>query len=80
MCNSRRICLHVAAAILLFAASAGAQIVVTGDSRTITEPVFPPVCMQLSAAITEVNNDIPASVDTSDTNPDGARIQAALQS
>jgi polygalacturonase len=80
MCNSRRICLHVAAVILLFAASAGAQIVVTGDSRTITEPVFPPVCMQLSAAITEVNNDIPASVDASDTNPDAARIQAALQS
>jgi polygalacturonase len=74
--------LLTAAAILLFAASAGAQtpIVVTGDSRNVTEPVFPAVCMQLSAAIAEVNNDIPTSVDAVVTNPDGARIQAALNS
>src|SRR5580658_4464510 len=55
---------------LLFVASASAQVVVTGDSRTVTEPVFPPVCAQLSAAITEVNNDIPTSVDAVITNPD----------
>jgi polygalacturonase len=52
----------------------------TGDSRTVTEPVFPAVCSQLSAAITEVNNDIPTTVDATVTNPDGARIQAALNS
>jgi polygalacturonase len=52
----------------------------TGDSRTVTEPVFPAVCNQLSAAITAVNNDIPTSVDATVTNPDGARIQAALNS
>jgi polygalacturonase len=70
------------AAVLLFAASAGAQIVVTGDTRTVTEPVFPPVCQQVFAAITQVNNDIPLSVDTppNPTNPDAARIQAALNS
>jgi len=69
-----------AAGILLFAASAGAQIVVTGDTRTVTEPVFPPVCAQLSAGIAQVNNDIPTFVDATITNPDAARIQAALNS
>jgi polygalacturonase len=67
-----------AVACLLFAASAGAQIVVTGDSRIVTEPVIPPVCTQLFAAITQVNNDIPTSVDATNTNPDAARIQMAL--
>ncbi|MGA2352483.1 MAG: pectinesterase family protein [Terracidiphilus sp.] len=52
--------------------------VATGDTRTVTEPVFPAVCQQLTAAITMVNDDIPASVDATVTNPDGARIQAAL--
>ncbi|HEY1647227.1 MAG TPA: pectinesterase family protein [Terracidiphilus sp.] len=54
--------------------------VATGDTRTVTEPQFPAVCQQLSAAITMVNNDIPTSVDATVTNPDGARIQAALNS
>ncbi|MGA7340986.1 MAG: Ig-like domain repeat protein [Terracidiphilus sp.] len=52
--------------------------VATGDTRTVTEPQFPAVCQQLDAALTMVNNDIPASVDSTVTNPDGARIQAAL--
>ena len=65
--------------------------VATGDSRVVTEPSFPAVCQQLNADITQVNNDIPASVDTAATplananlinptvtNPDGGRIQAAL--
>ncbi len=52
--------------------------VATGDSRTVTEPAFPAVCQQLTAAITMVNNDIPTSVDATVTNPDGARIQSAL--
>jgi polygalacturonase/sugar lactone lactonase YvrE len=52
--------------------------VATGDTRTVTEPVFPAVCQQLPAAITMVNSDIPTSVDATVTNPDGARMQAAL--
>ncbi|MGO9317431.1 MAG: pectinesterase family protein, partial [Terracidiphilus sp.] len=52
--------------------------VATGDSRVVTEPSFPAVCQQLTAAITQVGNDIPASVDATNSNPDGARIQNAL--
>jgi polygalacturonase/pectin methylesterase-like acyl-CoA thioesterase len=58
----------------------GMLAVATGDSRTVTEPSFPAVCQQLNAAITSVSNDIPTSVDATNTNPDGARIQAALTS
>jgi len=54
--------------------------VATGDTRTVTEPVFPPVCQQLSAALTSVSDDLPTPVDATVTNPDGARIQAALAS
>lgn len=54
------------------------QFVATGDTRTITEPSFPAVCTVLNAALTMVNNDIPTAVDATVTNPDGARIQAAL--
>ncbi len=57
-----------------------APAVATGDSRTVTEPVIPAVCATLNAALTSVNDDIPASVDATVTNPDGARIQAALNS
>ena len=56
------------------------QFVATGDSRTVIEPAFPAVCTTLTAALTSVNDDIPASVDATVTNPDGARIQAALNS
>jgi polygalacturonase/sugar lactone lactonase YvrE len=52
--------------------------VATGDSRTVSEPVFPAVCATLTAALTSVSDDIPASVDATVTNPDGARIQSAL--
>lgn len=52
-----------AVAILLFTASAGAQIVVTGNSSLVTKPSFPAVCTQLSAAITQVGNDMPAAID-----------------
>ena len=57
-----------------------APAVATGDSRAVTEPVFPAVCQQLSAALTSVSDDLPTSVDATVTNPDGARIQAALNS
>jgi polygalacturonase/sugar lactone lactonase YvrE len=56
------------------------QFVATGDTRTVTEPSIPPVCTVLNADLTMVNDDIPASVDSSVSNPDGARIQAALSS
>ncbi len=66
-----------------------AQQVATGDSRQVSEPVFPPVCQQLSASFKSIQNtllagpdglDLPLSVDTppAPSNPDGARIQAAL--
>ena len=54
------------------------QFVATGDTRTVTEPSFPAVCTALNAALTSVNDDLPASVDATVSNPDGARIQAAL--
>jgi len=57
-----------------------APAVATGDSRTVTEPSFPAVCTQLTATLTSVNDDLPTSVDATVTNPDGARIQAALNS
>ncbi len=56
------------------------QYVATGDARTVTEPSIPTVCTVLNADLTMVNNDIPASVDSTVSNPDGARIQAALNS
>jgi polygalacturonase/sugar lactone lactonase YvrE len=60
--------------------AAQAMPVATGDTRTVSEPAFPAVCQQLNADLAAVNNDIPASVDATVTNPDGARIQAALNS
>jgi polygalacturonase/sugar lactone lactonase YvrE len=56
------------------------QYVATGDTRTVTEPAIPAVCTVLNASLAMVNNDIPASVDSSASNPDGARIQATLNS
>jgi len=60
--------------------TAQALAVATGDARTVTEPVFPAVCTQLNAALTSLNDDLPTSVDATVSNPDGARIQAALNS
>jgi polygalacturonase/streptogramin lyase len=65
---------------LYVASTEQATPVATGDTRTVTEPAFPAVCTTLAAALTSVNDDIPASVDATVTNPDGARIQAALNS
>jgi polygalacturonase/sugar lactone lactonase YvrE len=56
------------------------QFVATGDSRTVTEPTIPAVCSMLNAGLAMVNDDIPATVDSTVSNPDGARIQAALNS
>ncbi|MGA3133550.1 MAG: pectinesterase family protein, partial [Terracidiphilus sp.] len=54
----------------------------TGDTRTVTEPSFPSVCTHLTAAlITDPSiQDLDASVDATNSNIDGARIQAALNS
>lgn len=55
----------------------------TGDStRNVTEPSFPATCQSLTAALTTdpAIQDLDASVDNppAASNPDGARIQAAL--
>jgi polygalacturonase/sugar lactone lactonase YvrE len=63
---------------LFVTATGQAAAVATGDTRTVTEPFFPAVCTQLNAALTSVNDDLPTSVDATVANPDGARIQAAL--
>lgn len=55
-----------------------ATAVATGDSRTVTEPTFPTVCATLTATLASVSDDISASVDATNTNPDGTRIQTAL--
>jgi len=62
------------------------------DTRTVTEPSIPPVCQELTATFTQTYNvpvagntlagpdglDVSPSVDSTVTNPDGARINAAL--
>ena len=56
----------------------------TGDARTVTEPSFPTtVCSALTAALaSNSSNQLDESIDNTDatSNPDGARIQAALNS
>ncbi len=54
---------------------AAASPLLAQDTRTVTEPVFPPVCTVLPAQMAIVANG-PAS----ETTPDTARIQAALTS
>jgi polygalacturonase len=70
---TRNIQLHAsAAAILLLAATAGAQTVATGDSRSVSQPSFPAVCQTLSAQFTTSQRSSPPSSD------DTSRVQAAL--
>jgi hypothetical protein len=57
-----------------------AAAVATGDTRTIVEPSFPAVCQTLAASFHDVNEDVPASVESVSTNLDQARPQAALNS
>jgi polygalacturonase/sugar lactone lactonase YvrE len=56
--------------------------VATGDTRTVTEPSFPARCQQLTAALASnvSTQDLDTTVDATNTNIDGARIQAALNS
>ncbi|MGA2889626.1 MAG: glycosyl hydrolase family 28 protein [Terracidiphilus sp.] len=75
MINPRMTFIHVsAAAILLYAALAGAQTVATGDSRSVSQPSFPSVCDTLSAQFTTSQRSSPPSSD------DTSRVQAALTS
>jgi polygalacturonase len=75
MNNTRTIHIHAAAtAVLLFAASSGAQTVATGDSRSVSQPSFPSVCETLSAQFTTSQRSSPPTTD------DTSRVQAALTS
>jgi len=59
-------------ATILFAASAHAQTLATGDSRTVSQPSFPSVCKTLSAQYTTASRTSPPSSD------DTSLIQSAL--
>jgi polygalacturonase len=75
MSNPRMIHVHVlAAAVLLVAATSGAQTVATGDSRSVSQPSFPSVCDTLTAQFTTSQRSSPPSSD------DTSRVQAALTS
>ena len=63
----------VVVGLMLVAANGGAQTLATGDSRTVTEPVFPASCSVLAAQQAIVSGG-PASETTFDTS----RIQTAL--
>ena len=63
---------------LTLAAYAQAPAVATGDTRSVVEPTFPATCQSLAASFHDVNEDIPAAVEATVTNPDQARLQAAL--
>ncbi|NRO94635.1 glycoside hydrolase family 28 [Paraburkholderia sp. NMBU_R16] len=60
------------AGILFVAGSAHAQTLATGDSRTVTEPVYPAVCKTLYANFSSSLRSSPPSTD------DTSRIQDAL--
>jgi polygalacturonase len=63
-----------AAAVLLLAASAGAQTLATGDSRSVSQPSYPAICTTLSAQFSTSQRSSPPTTD------DTSRIQAALTS
>lgn len=56
--------------------------VATGDTRAVSEPTFPAVCQQLTATLTTnlATQDLDSAVDATVSNPDGGRIQSALNS
>jgi polygalacturonase len=61
-----------AAALLMLAATAGAQTVATGDTRSVSTPTYPSVCETLTAKFTTSQRSSPPSSD------DTSRVQAAL--
>ncbi|MDE1162517.1 MAG: glycosyl hydrolase family 28 protein [Acidobacteriaceae bacterium] len=60
-------------ACAMVASMAGAQTLATGDSRTVTEPIFPVACTVLTA-----QQAIVGSGPASETVDDTSRVQAAL--
>ncbi|MGI4829954.1 MAG: glycoside hydrolase family 28 protein, partial [Janthinobacterium lividum] len=61
-----------------FSGHSQAAAVATGDTRTVTEPVFPATCQRLQASFHDVSEDVPLSVENGSTNLDQVRLQAAL--
>jgi len=75
----RAVCVIGAVAALIPSITlAQAPSVATGDTRTVVEPNFPATCLNLTASFHDANEDVPASVEATSTNPDQARLQAAL--
>gem|GEM_PF-1057744 len=68
----------VAVSLFGHACLAQAPAVATGDTRTVTEPVFPSTCQTLLASFHDVNEDVPLAVETGNTSLDVTRLQAAL--
>lgn len=60
------------AAALLFSSGLFAQTLATGDSRTVTEPVYPAVCETLTAQFSSADRATPPATD------DTARLKTAL--
>lgn len=54
--------------------------VATGDTRAVSEPVFPQACQVLRSSFHDVNTDVPTAVEAQSTNLDQSRLQAALNS
>jgi polygalacturonase len=59
-------------AVLLFASTAFAQILATGDPRPLFPPLYPPVCTVVTAQFTTAQRATPPATD------DTSRLQAAL--
>lgn len=59
-------------AVLLHVASAGAQTLATGDSRSVSQPGYPAVCQTLTANFTSSQRSSPPTTD------DTSRLQNAL--
>jgi len=66
-------CLLAVSTVVLASLPSPAQTLATGDTRTVTEPTFPPVCSTVLSQLAIVSGG-PASETTFDTS----RIQAAL--
>ena len=64
--------LFSALALAAVAMSLSAQTLATGDSRTVTQPVYPAVCQTLTAQFTSSQRSSPPS------NDDTSRLQTAL--
>jgi polygalacturonase len=73
---SKQLFLLAAACTFLFAASATAQTIATGDSRSVSQPSNPSTCETLTAQFTSSAVDVASPTSSDDTT----RIQTALNS